>query len=61
MNAAKWWNDSTKKWTRRLAMPVLALALAASLVTFNSPSQPRPAPRMQPPRLRLLTPTASAP
>jgi serine protease Do len=35
MNAAKWWNDSTKKWTRRLAMPVLALALAASLTTYE--------------------------
>ncbi len=35
MNAAKWWNDNTKKWTRRLAMPVIALALAASLTTYE--------------------------
>ena len=35
MNAAKWWNDSTKKWTRRLALPVLALALIASFTTYE--------------------------
>jgi serine protease Do len=35
MNAAKLWNDSTKKWTRRLALPVLALALIASFTTYE--------------------------
>ena len=35
MNAAKWWNESTKKWTRRLAVPVLALALVASFSTYE--------------------------
>ena len=35
MNATKWWNDSTKKWTRRFAMPVLALALIASFTTYE--------------------------
>ena len=35
MNAAKWWNENTKKWTRRLALPVIALALAASLTTYE--------------------------
>src|ERR1700756_2807636 len=35
MNAETWWNDSRKKWTKRLAMPVLALALAASFATYE--------------------------
>ena len=35
MNAAKWWNENTKKWTRRLALPVLAVALAASFGTYE--------------------------
>ena len=35
MNAAKWWNENTKKWTRRLALPALALALAGSLTTYE--------------------------
>lgn len=35
MNAGTWWNDSRKKWTKRLAMPVLALALAASFATYE--------------------------
>ena len=35
MNAAKWWNENTKKWTRRLALPVLALAMAASFGTYE--------------------------
>jgi serine protease Do len=35
MNTAKWWNDNTKKWTRRLSVPVLALALAATFTTYQ--------------------------
>ncbi|HLZ40213.1 MAG TPA: Do family serine endopeptidase [Candidatus Sulfotelmatobacter sp.] len=35
MNPAKWINDRTKKWTRRLAVPVLAAALAASFATYE--------------------------
>ncbi len=35
MNAAKWLNDNRKKWARRLAVPVLALGLVASLVTYE--------------------------
>ena len=35
MNAGMWWNDNTKKWTRRLSVPVLALALAASFSTYQ--------------------------
>src|ERR1700758_239640 len=35
MNAETWWNDSRKKWMKRLAMPVLALALAASFATYE--------------------------
>ena len=35
MNPAKWLNDRTKKWTRRLAVPVLAVALAASFATYE--------------------------
>ena len=30
-----WWNDNKKKWTKRLAMPVLALGLAASFTTYE--------------------------
>jgi serine protease Do len=35
MNAAKWWNESTKKWMRRLALPVLALATIVSFTTYE--------------------------
>jgi serine protease Do len=35
MNAGKWFNDKTKTWTRRLAVPVLALMLVASFVTYE--------------------------
>ena len=35
MNPANWLNDRTKKWTRRLALPVLAAALAASFATYE--------------------------
>src|SRR5438270_5405395 len=35
MNVRKWMNDSTKKWTRRFAVPVLATALAASFATYE--------------------------
>jgi len=35
MNAAKWFNDKTTKWTKRLAAPVLALALVASFTTYE--------------------------
>src|ERR1700751_469694 len=35
MNVGTWWNDSKKKWTKRLAMPVLALGLAASFATYE--------------------------
>ena len=29
------WRDSVSNWTRRLAMPMMALALAASFVTYE--------------------------
>lgn len=35
MNPAKWLNDRTKTWTRRLAVPLLAVALAASFATYE--------------------------
>lgn len=35
MNARKWINENTKKWTRRLAMPMIALALVASFATYE--------------------------
>src|ERR1700745_3599701 len=35
MNVRTWWNDSKKKWTKRLAVPVLALGLAASFATYE--------------------------
>src|SRR5215467_1891573 len=35
MNSAKWINDQTKKWTKRLAAPVLALALIGSFATYE--------------------------
>jgi len=35
MNTAKWINDQTKKWTKRLAAPVLALALIGSFATYE--------------------------
>jgi len=33
MNANQWFNSKPKQWTRRLAVPVLALALIGSFVT----------------------------
>ena len=35
MNAREWWNSNLKQWTRRLAMPVLALGLIGSFVTYE--------------------------
>src|SRR5262245_1123079 len=35
MNTATWWNESTKKWMRRLALPALALATIASFTTYE--------------------------
>ena len=35
MNPAQWINNRTKRWTRRLAVPVLAVALAASFATYE--------------------------
>lgn len=35
MNVEKSWNENQKKWTRRLAVPVLAVALAASFATYE--------------------------
>lgn len=35
MNVAKWFNENTKKWMRRLALPVLAVAFAASAATYG--------------------------
>lgn len=35
MNVNTWLNENTKKWTRRLAMPVIALALIASFATYE--------------------------
>ena len=35
MNVRTWWNDSKKKWTKRLAVPVVALGLAASFATYE--------------------------
>ena len=35
MNVAMWLKDSTTKWTRRLAVPMLALALLASFGTYE--------------------------
>jgi len=35
MNVEMQWKANTKKWTRRLAMPVLAAALAASFATYE--------------------------
>ena len=35
MNPAQWMTDRTKQWTRRLAVPVLAVALAASFATYE--------------------------
>jgi serine protease Do len=35
MNAGTWLKDSTIKWMRRLAVPMLALALVASFVTYE--------------------------
>jgi serine protease Do len=53
MNAGKWFNESTKSWTRRLAVPVLAVALAVSFGTYEcvKPSAARAA----------VTPSAAAP
>src|ERR1700730_11839041 len=35
MNVGMWLKDSTKKWTQRLAVPILALTLVASFVTYE--------------------------
>ena len=35
MNAGKWLNESRKNWTRRFAVPLLAVALAASFATYE--------------------------
>jgi serine protease Do len=35
MNVAMWLKDSPRNWTRRLAMPVLALGLIGSFVTYE--------------------------
>ncbi len=35
MNVGMQWKDSSKKWMRRLAVPVLALALVGSFVTYE--------------------------
>src|ERR1700676_4766170 len=35
MNVGMWLKDSTQKWTRRLAVPMIALALVASFVTYE--------------------------
>jgi serine protease Do len=35
MNRYFSWNETTKKWTKRLAAPILALALVASFVTYE--------------------------
>jgi serine protease Do len=35
MNVGMQFKDSTKKWTRRLAVPILALALVASFATYE--------------------------
>ncbi len=34
------WKDNLKKWTRRLAMPLIAMALVASLVTYEFAKPP---------------------
>jgi len=35
MNARTWFNEKKSKWIRRLAMPIMALALVASFVTYE--------------------------
>src|ERR1700692_1687159 len=35
MNVGMWLNDSAKKWTQRLAVPMLALTLVGSFVTYE--------------------------
>ena len=35
MNVGMQWKEGTNKWTRRLAAPMLALALVASFVTYE--------------------------
>ncbi len=35
MNAAEWWNERKKTWVRRIAIPVLAVGLVGSLVTYE--------------------------
>ncbi len=35
MNARNWFNNNAKKWTRRLAVPVLALGMVGSFVTYE--------------------------
>src|SRR5579864_7339766 len=35
MNAGKWFNENTRKWMRRLALPILAVAFTASAATYG--------------------------
>src|ERR1700751_3949555 len=35
MNVETWFNENKKKWGRRLALPVLSLALALSVATYG--------------------------
>lgn len=35
MNAEKWFNENSKKWMRRLALPILAVAFTASAATYG--------------------------
>lgn len=35
MNKTKWWNENGTRWTRRLAMPLLAVALVGSVVSYE--------------------------
>ena len=35
MNAGQWFNSNIKQWTRRLAVPVMALGLVGSFVTYE--------------------------
>src|SRR5579862_6533554 len=35
MNVTTWWNENVRKWTRRFAAPVLALAVIGSVVSYE--------------------------
>src|SRR5215831_19401562 len=35
MNAGNWLDENKKKWTRRLALPALAIALTGSVATYG--------------------------